>query len=85
MKRLLLTFGMISLFIFAGQAQDNKIIIEKKEKGKNTFVKIKEGVKHHVFIDGIKYDSEILDLIDPEKIESVSIYKGCWLQRHPTT
>ncbi len=43
---------------------------------KTTVIEVKKNEKPDVFIDGKKYDSEILDLLDPDKIAKVDVYKG---------
>lgn len=51
--------------------------VESKTDGKKEVltVKIKDGKQPDVYIDGKKYDPEILELIDQDKIESISVIK----------
>ena len=39
-------------------------------------VKVKESEEVLVLIDGVKYDTKILDLLDTDRIESIDILKG---------
>ncbi len=76
MKKKLLTLGFLSLLILGIHAQENTGFLKITEKGKNAFVKLKDGVNPDVYIDGKKYDSSILDLLDTEKIDAITVYKG---------
>lgn len=76
MRKLFLTLGIVSLLTFSIQAQEKTNEVVKTKESKSAFVEIKDGAKPDVYIDGKKYDSEILDLIDPDKIKSISVYKG---------
>lgn len=40
------------------------------------FVGLKDSLKPDVYVDGTKYDFKIIDLLDPEKIESINVLKG---------
>lgn len=68
--------GLMFLVISYSLAQEAVVKPDTVQKGKSVIVKVKEGVNAVVFIDGKKYDSEILELIDPEKIEKIEVFKG---------
>lgn len=75
MKRIaitLLSLILASLCLTAQEAKNEA----RTEKSKEAFVRVKPDQKVVVIINGKKYDSEILDLIDVEKIESIDIIKG---------
>ncbi len=42
----------------------------------NVFVGLKDSLNPDIYIDGIKYDHKIVDLIDPDKIQSINVLKG---------
>lgn len=48
--------------------------VEKKEKSLQ--IKLKDARELVVYIDGKQYDADIVDLLDPDKIESVNVIKG---------
>lgn len=59
---------ILSAFVISTNAQEVK---EKVE------IKVKEGENNpKIIIDGKEYDFELLDLIDKDKIESVTVLKG---------
>jgi len=58
------------------QAQKTEIEVDPKDKTQKTIVEVKEGENPDIYIDGKKYDRHILELLDPERIESVSVIKG---------
>ena len=68
--------GLMLLVIYYSSAQETVVKQDTVQKGKNVIVKVKEGAKAVVFIDGKKYDSEILELLDPAKIEKMEVFKG---------
>lgn len=80
MKRLGLTIGIMALIITAGFAQETSMKVKsKKEEGKSERIEIrvKEGEANPlIIIDSKEYDFEILDIIDKNKIESVTVLKG---------
>jgi hypothetical protein len=50
---------------------------KEKEKGERIEIKVKEGeATPMIIIDDKEYDSGILDIIDKDKIESVTVLKG---------
>ena len=76
MKNLMLTTCLVLVSVFASMAQEthnNKNDSLKKEK---VYFKVKDGANPDVYIDGKKYDYSILELLDQDKIESVSVIKG---------
>lgn len=63
---------LIVLILSAGQ-----LIAQESDNNKQTLkVKLKEAKNLVVYIDGKQYDSDILDILDTDKIESVSVFKG---------
>lgn len=75
MKRIALTLLAaltLGLFTMAQEAKKDAKIVKKKE----TFVRVKPDKNVLVIINDKKYDSEILDLIDPDKIEKIDVIKG---------
>lgn len=65
MKKLLSTVCVLCLTFVNALAQESTVK-----------VKVKEGAKPEVYIDGKKFDYSILDLIDQEKIAEMNVYKG---------
>lgn len=89
MKKIFLVIGLVSLFTMASLAQNKNISIQKVKDSdsttvfvksnpndKNLFLKVKDGEQITVIIDGKKYDSEIIDLLDQDKIASVAVLNG---------
>jgi hypothetical protein len=75
MKKLLIGISLIAACLVSVSAQKTVIeIIEPKKK--KAFIEVKEGAKPDVYIDAKKYDSDILEILDIDKIESVSVLKG---------
>ena len=75
MKQIAITLLSLILVSHCLTAQEAKNKA-RTEKSKEAFVRVKPDQKVVVIINGKKYDSEILDLIDVEKIESIDIIKG---------
>lgn len=76
MKKHGIIICLIAITTISGMAQEVIKKSDKTKKGKSTFVEIKEDSKPLIIIDGKEYDTSILDIIDPDKIESVTVYKG---------
>ena len=76
MKKLISTFIPLCLIMAMTLAQEAKTEVDPKDKTQKTVVEVKDGKKPDIYIDGKKYDKHILELLDPEKIESVSVLKG---------
>ncbi len=76
MKRLFSTFIPLCLITAMTLAQEAKTEVDSKDKAQKTIVEVKEGENPDIYIDGKKYDRHILELLDPERIESVSVIKG---------
>lgn len=74
MKNLILSI-LIVCFAITSQAQEIKIEKQNNEKKESLLIKVKEGQNPDVYIDGKKYDAEILELLDQNKIESVKVIK----------
>jgi len=66
------------LFVLSAtlQAQNTEKLNDTAGSYKKTFVSFKGDIKAAVYIDGKKYDSDILSVLDAEKIESISVLKG---------
>ena len=76
MKKLFSTFIPLCLITAMTLAQEAKTEVDPKDKTQKTVIEVKEGENPDIYIDGKKYDRHILDLLDPERIESVSVIKG---------
>lgn len=74
MKKTLLTLLSIFLIGTIGQAQDKSS--NQKQVKESLSVHINKDLKPDVYIDGKKYDSDIIDLLDPDKIASMNVVKG---------
>lgn len=72
MKKVILTASAILLSIACIQAQDEK---EKDSAKENIRVEVNEAAKPDIYVDGKKFDFSI-ELLDKDKIESVSVIKG---------
>lgn len=68
MKKLLFTVFLFMLSFSAVNAQD-------KEAKENIYIKVKDGKKPKVFVDGKKFDFPV-ELIDQSKIASINVIKG---------
>lgn len=75
MKKILFISLILGLAVTI-QAQE-VVKIESKDDGKkeNLIIEVKDGKQPDVYIDGKKYDSEILELLDQDKIESITVIK----------
>lgn len=76
MKKLFSTFIPLCLITAMTLAQEAKKEVDPKDNAQKTIVEVKEGENPDIYIDGKKYDRHILELLDPERIESVSVIKG---------
>lgn len=76
MKRLYTIFIPLCLITALTMAQKAEKELDSKDKIQKTIVEVKEGENPDIYIDGKKYDRHILELLDPERIESVSVIKG---------
>lgn len=75
MKKILLTSFLICTTVLI-QAQVVKVESKNDEKKEGLIVKVNDGKKPDVYIDGKKYNPEIIEIIDQDKIESISVIKG---------
>ncbi|OFX90336.1 MAG: hypothetical protein A2W99_08230 [Bacteroidetes bacterium GWF2_33_16] len=75
MKKIVLTYLLIGLTVIV-QAQVVSVESKTDEKKDELIIKVKDGKQPDIYIDGKKYDSEIFELLDQNKIESVSVIKG---------
>lgn len=77
MKKLICLIAVFGLIIISSQAQEvSKIKTDSVRIAKNTIIKVKDGANPDVYINGKKVDHEILDLIDPNKIDRIEVLKG---------
>ena len=74
MRNILIASMIFGLSVTALLAQKDKPT--KAEKKPKLSVLVNEGEKPDVYIDGKKYDSSIVDLLDSDKISSVDVVKG---------
>lgn len=72
MKNLVLTVCTLLLSFSLIQAQEDK---EQTSKQDNLIIKVKDDAKPDIYVDGKKFDFS-MDLLDPDKIESVTVLKG---------
>lgn len=75
MKNLILTACTVFLSITLIQAQESKETIEKNSKQEKLHIKLKDGAKPDIYVDGKKFDFP-MDLLDPNRIESINVLKG---------
>lgn len=73
MKKILL---LLSLFVFGAMQVNAQETKKEKEQLSSLMIEIKEGKTPELYIDGVKYDIAILDVLDPDKIESIDIFKN---------
>ena len=71
MRNILLTFCTLFIFNLTVYAQEDKT--EQKEKIK---IQINDDANPDVYIDGKKYDTAIIDLLDSDKIANIEVIKG---------
>ncbi|MBN2237491.1 MAG: hypothetical protein JW729_08015 [Bacteroidales bacterium] len=76
MKKLGIVFALICFAFLNTQAQENDTTNKKVVAEKKVVIKANEKPKPLFYINGKQYDYEIMELIDPSKIASVSVFKG---------
>ena len=77
MRNSLFIISMICLFISMGTAQNTKDKLgSKPEEKENLSFILKDSLKPDVYIDGKKYDADIVNLLDQRLISSVDVVKG---------
>lgn len=71
MKSKYIILGLTVWCLTAGSvmAQDKKV-------KKDVKISLKDGAEPDVYIDGIKYDHQIISLLDPAKIKSMNVLKS---------
>jgi len=74
MKTWIFIICMLCTPIFT-MAQQTTTTESKQKKANGLFVKVKDQAQPDVYIDGKKYDADIIDLLDPNKIKSINIVK----------
>lgn len=52
------------------------LFVQSKPHDKNLYLKVKEGEPIAIYIDGKRYDSDILDILDQDKIATVAVLNG---------
>ncbi|MEP1487384.1 MAG: hypothetical protein ABJK28_03040 [Algibacter sp.] len=75
MKNLILTACAVLLSISLIQAQESKETKGKNSKQEKLHIKLKDGAKPDIYVDGKKFDFP-MDLLDANRIESVNVLKG---------
>ncbi|PPK95432.1 hypothetical protein LY01_01019 [Nonlabens xylanidelens] len=75
MKNLILTLCALLLSISIIQAQENKKTVDNSSNKEKLHIKIKDGAKPDIYVDGKKFDFP-MDILDSDMIESVSVVKG---------
>ena len=75
MKRIAISLLAVIALGLCSNAQEEKKET-KIDRNKETFVRVKPDKNVIIIINDKKYDSEILDLIDPNKIEKIDVIKG---------
>ncbi len=76
MKRSILLITLIILCVTTNQAQEKTKESKIELNAEKISVKLKGDSEVTVFIDGKKYDQDILELINVDKIESMNVLKG---------
>ncbi|MFC0875855.1 hypothetical protein ACE01N_04635 [Saccharicrinis sp. FJH2] len=76
MKNLILTACLIILSVSILSAQDTTAVRKNLGEQEKLQIKLKTDADPDFYIDGVKYDAKIFNLLDPNKIESVSVFKG---------
>lgn len=78
MKYLIIYAGTWCLSVFTLHAQDIPVPDQHEQKQEigGVAVKVQDGAKPDVYIDGKKYDHSIIELLDPAKIKSINVIKG---------
>ncbi len=75
MKKIILTACTVLLSISLIQAQEGKEEKGKISKPEKLNIKVKDGAKPDIYVDGEKFDFP-MDILDPNRIESVNVIKG---------
>lgn len=80
MKKIILATVLILYSILAAQSQKKEepktsVVKEKKENKENLLIKLQDGAKPKIIVDGKVFDFPI-ELIDQSKIETVFVVKG---------
>ena len=75
MKKLLFTIIVLFFSISLINAQKTGSKKKDKEIKEKLYVKLKDGAKPDIYVDGKKFDFPI-ELIDQNKIESIFVFKG---------
>lgn len=76
MKKLILTSLILCLITNIIHAQETEESVKVVKKDNGVVVSIKDTKDATIYIDGKKYDNEILRIIDVDKIESIQVFKG---------
>jgi len=80
MKTITVIVAFMILMVSTVIAQEKTTKVDSVKKGKSVYIELKEDVKADVkvdvYIDGKKYDPDILDVIDQEKIDMMEVFKG---------
>lgn len=75
MKNLILVTCLVCLSISICQAQETEDTTNMNMKQEKLHVRLKDSIKPDIYIDGKKYDYVVLEWLDQNKIESISVIK----------
>lgn len=74
MKKIILT-SLLLIFATIIYAQEAKNEMKSKEKKDEIRIKVKDGQDPDVYIDGEKYSVKIMELLDSDKIQTITVLK----------
>jgi len=75
MKKIILVTCLVCLSISICQAQETEDTKSKNKKQEKLHIRLKDSLKPDVYIDGKKYDYAVIEWLDQDKIESISVIK----------
>lgn len=75
MKKLILSFILFYMCLAISIAQEKDQKTEDNTKKEKIVVMVKKDQNPDVYIDGVKYDHAIFELLDQSKIESITVLK----------
>lgn len=76
MKKSVTILGILLFLYSAANCQQQEAAKDTLKPGRNAIVKVKDDANPVLFIDGKKYDSDILEIIDQSKIKKMEVFKG---------
>ena len=75
MKLFLIIMCAVFLSTSALHAQNIKLKSTNNPSQDNLKIALKDSLHPDIYVDGIKYDYKIVDLLDPSKIQSINVLK----------